>query len=445
MLKWTDLQSAIDSTGAPSAVGHVVGALGMVAEVRMPGLKIGSQVEVTSPGGLPVVAEVVGVGEGTGTVMPVGAVRGIEVGSVVRELCREITIGVGPGFLGRVVDAFGNPLDDGPPIEFARRVPLFKPPINPLNRPPIREPMSVGIRSIDAALTCGRGQRVAIMAGSGVGKSVMLGMIAKRSDADVNVIALIGERGREVREFLEENLGEEGLARSVVVVSTSDTPALQRIRAAHTANALAEGFRMDGADVLLLVDSMTRIAMAQREVGLAAGEPPTTRGYTPSCYGLIPLVLERAGCVEGQGSITGLYTVLTEGDDLQDPIADAVRATVDGHVVLSRALTDRGHYPPVDVLRSTSRVMIQVVHPEHRRLSLRLRSLLSAYEEAEDLINLGAYVQGSNPEIDEAIERMDAIRAFLKQDVDEPAPWDETPPALAALLGETWDVAEAAA
>ncbi len=438
MLKWTDVQSAIDSTGAPAATGYVTGAVGLIADVRMPGLKIGAQVEVTPPGGAPITAEVVGVGEGTGRVMPVGAVRGIEVGSVVREVSREISIGVGPGFLGRVVDAMGRPLDDGPPIEFARQVPLFKPPMNPLTRPPIRRALSLGIRSIDAAVTCGRGQRVAIMAGSGVGKSVMMGMIAKRSDADVNVIALIGERGREVREFLEENLGEEGLARSVVVVSTSDTPALQRIRAAHTANALAEGFRMDGADVLLLVDSMTRIAMAQREVGLAAGEPPTTRGYTPSCYGLIPQVLERAGAVDGQGSVTGLYTVLTEGDDLQDPIADAVRATVDGHVVLSRPLTDRGHYPPVDVLRSTSRVMSQVVAQAHQRLALRLRSLLAAYEEAEDLINLGAYVQGSNPEIDEAIERMDDIRAFLKQDVNEAAPWQATREELARVLGESY-------
>ena len=245
MLKWTDVQSAIDSTGAPAATGYVTGAVGLIADVRMPGLKIGAQVEVTPPGGAPITAEVVGVGEGTGRVMPVGAVRGIEVGSVVREVSREISIGVGPGFLGRVVDAMGRPLDDGPPIEFARQVPLFKPPMNPLTRPPIRRALSLGIRSIDAAVTCGRGQRVAIMAGSGVGKSVMMGMIAKRSDADVNVIALIGERGREVREFLEENLGEEGLARSVVVVSTSDTPALQRIRAAHTANALAEGFRME--------------------------------------------------------------------------------------------------------------------------------------------------------------------------------------------------------
>ncbi len=445
MLRWADLQSAIDFAGAPTSRGHVVGALGLIAEVRMPGLKMGAQVEVSPPGGTPIMAEVVGVGEGTGRIMPIGAVRGLEVGSLVREVSGEVVVGVGPGFLGRVVDALGRPLDGGPPISVARTVPLFQPPMNPLTRPPIHRPLSVGIRSLDAAVTCGRGQRVAIMAGSGVGKSVMLGMIAQRSEADVNVIALIGERGREVREFLEDNLGEEGLARSVVVVSTSDTPALQRIRAAHLANALAEGFRSEGADVLLLLDSMTRIAMAQREVGLAAGEPPTTRGYTPSCYGLIPQILERAGCIEGQGSVTGLYTVLVEGDDMQDPIGDAVRATVDGHVVLSRALTDRGHYPPVDVLRSTSRVMGQVVSKDHTALALKLRSLLAAYEEAEDLINLGAYVRGSNPLIDEAIDRMDAIRTFLQQDILEEAPWAEVASGLAEVLGEVFDAVKDAA
>jgi len=334
------------------------------------------------------------------------------------------------------VDALGEPLDGGPPVRASRQAPLFPPPINPLDRPPIHRRLALGVRAIDAALTCGRGQRLAIMAGSGVGKTVLLGMVARNSEADVNVLALVGERGREVREFLEAVLDEEALTRTAVVAATSDMPPLLRIRAAHLAFSLAEAFRADGADVLMLVDSVTRIAMAQREVGLAAGEPPTSRGYPPSVYGLIPRLMERAGAVEGQGSVTSLFTVLTEADDLQDPVADAVRATTDGHIVLSRDLTDRGHYPPVDVLRSISRVMPQVVDDEHRALAQRLRMTLAAYAEAEDLINLGAYVSGSNAEIDDAVARIGVARRFLQQGMKETAPWEETLDGLAVVFEE---------
>ena len=437
MLRWADIDAALADAGGPVVTGHVTRAVGLTAEVAMPGLQIGSVVEIRPAGGGPALeAEVVGVGEGRATVMPVGDVRGIEAGSAVRMVAPAVEVGVGPDFLGRVVSALGTPLDGGPPVRVAHRTALFPKPVNPLERPPIRTALSVGVRSIDAAVTCGHGQRVAIMAGSGVGKSVLLGMIARNSDADVNVIAMIGERGREVREFLEDCLGEEGLSRSVVVVATSDTPALQRLRGAHLAFALGEFFRERGDDVLMLVDSATRIAMAQREVGLAAGEPPTSKGYPPSVYGLIPRLMERAGRVEGQGSVTALFTVLTEGDDLQDPVADAVRATTDGHIVLSRALTDRGHYPPVDLLASVSRVMPQVIGADHLVLAQRLRTLLAAYAEAEDLINLGAYVRGSNPEIDEAIARIVAIRRFLQQGMAEPAPWLETLAGLAGLFSD---------
>lgn len=294
-----------------------------------------------------------------------------------------------------------------------------------MERLAIEEPLGLGVRSIDALITCGKGQRLGIFAGSGVGKSTLLGMLARGGAAEVNVIALIGERGREVREFLERDLGQEGLKRSVVIVATSDQPAMVRLKGAFVATAIAEYFRDQGRDVLLMMDSVTRFAAAQREVGLAAGEPPATKGYTPSVFSLLPKLLERTGRSK-TGTITGLYTVLVDGDDMTEPIADAVRSILDGHIVLSRRLAERSHYPAVDVLASVSRSMLHIVSPEHRRAAGRMRELLAAYREAEDLINIGAYVKGNNPLVDKALERLPHIHAFLRQEVDEAVPFEET-------------------
>jgi flagellum-specific ATP synthase len=332
---------------------------------------------------------------------------------------------VGEGFLGRVIDGLGCPLDERGPVPCRQEYPVYGSSLNPLRRKIIREVLDVGVRSINALMTLGKGQRIAIMSGSGVGKSVLMGMIARNTEAPVNVIALIGERGREVREFIEHDLGNEGLDRSVIVVSTSDTPPLARLRGAYTATAIAEYFRDQGKDVMLLFDSITRYARAQREIGLALGEPPATRGFTPSVFANIPKLLERCGTSE-QGTITGFYTILVEGDDMDEPIADTVRGTLDGHLYLSRKLAQKSQYPAVDVLGSVSRLALKVVPPEVARASALLRRLLAVYSEAEDLINVGAYVRGTNPEIDNAITLMPVIREFLMQRIDEKAPLEET-------------------
>jgi flagellum-specific ATP synthase len=335
--------------------------------------------------------------------------------------------------LGRVLDALGRPLDGRGPIELEAEYPLYGERMNPLDRRPIRDPLDLGVRAINALLTCGRGQRLGIFAGSGVGKSALLGMMARYTRAEVTVIALVGERGREVREFVERDLGD-GLSRSVVVAATSDQPPLVRIRGAFLATTIAERFRDQGRDVLLMMDSLTRVAMAQREIGLSVGEPPSARGYTPSVFGLLPRLLERAG--QGrEGSITGLYTVLVEGDDMNEPIADAARSLLDGHVALSRRLASESHYPAIDVLGSISRVMVNVVPPEHRAAAARVRSWLATHRDAEDLINIGAYARGSSAAIDEAISRLPAINAFLRQPLDQRAPMTDSVAALAALAG----------
>jgi flagellum-specific ATP synthase len=326
---------------------------------------------------------------------------------------------VGETLLGRVMDGLGRPLDDKGPLHTPLAYPLYAKPLNPIKREKIREPLDVGIRAINGLLTLGRGQRVGIFAGSGVGKSTLLGMMARFTRSDVSVIALIGERGREVKEFLDHDLGEEGLARSCVVAATSDTPPLARLRGAYLATAIAEYFRDQGMHVLLLMDSLTRFAMAAREIGLAIGEPPTARGYTPSVFTRLPGLLERAGACQGKGSITGIYTVLVEGDDLLEPIADATRAILDGHIVLSRELADRGHYPSIDILGSISRLMTQVAKPEHQHLRENLVRVLAAYRRAEDLVNINAYVRGSNPEIDYALEKIDAVNRYLRQGAEE--------------------------
>ena len=335
-----------------------------------------------------------------------------------------------------MIDGLGNPIDNKGPIDFADEYPIYADPINPLDRGRIAQPMDLGIRALNALFTCGKGQRMGIFAGSGVGKSVLMGMIALNTKADVNVIGLIGERGREVREFLEKNLGEEGLKRSVVVVAASDMHPLVRMRAAYVATTVSEYFRDQGNDVLLMVDSLTRFAMAQREVGLSVGEPPTTKGYTPSVFSLLPKLLERSGIVEGVGSITGLYTVLVEGDDFNEPISDAARSILDGHISLSRSLAHNNHYPAIDVLQSISRVMIDIVNKEQKNKANELLNIVATYKKAEDLINIGAYVQGSNPGIDYAIKMIDKVNAFLRQNIDERVDFESAGTQLLELLKE---------
>ena len=364
--------------------------------------------------------EVVGFTDGKVIAMPLGKIDGVRQGDILVASGRTASIGMSEQLQGRIIDGLGRPFDENPlPLNLDRQD-LYAEPANPLCRDPIRDPLQTGVRAIDGLLTCGLGQRIGIFGGSGVGKSTLLGMIARYTSADINVIALIGERGREVREFIENDLGEEGLKRSIVIVSTSDQPALVRIRAAFAATAAAEYFRDRGLNVMLMMDSVTRFAMAQREVGLAAGEPPSSKGYTPSVFSLLPKLLERSGKFT-KGSITAFYTVLVEGDDMNDPIADSVRSILDGHIVLDRELASRGHYPCIDVLSSVSRLMSHLVTPELKNAAYEIRDLMATYKKSEDLINIGAYKRGSNPRIDTAIDRTDAITAFLKQRAEEPS------------------------
>lgn len=399
--------------------GRVTRVIGLVIESTGPDTSIGEICEVLDRTGEHAgYAEVVGFREHQVLLMPLGSIEGIHPGSIVRSLRRPFTIGVSEKLLGRVVDGLGEPLDELGPLDIEVRVPISASPPHPLKRNRITEPLEIGIRSIDGLLTCGKGQRFGVFAGSGVGKSILMGMVARNTAAEVNVIALVGERGREVRDFIERDLGEEGLKRSVVVVVTSDQPALIRIKGAMLATAIAEYFRDLGKDVMLMMDSVTRLAMAQREIGLAIGEPPTTRGYTPSVFALLPKLMERAGRSEA-GSITGLYTVLVEGDDMNEPVADAVRSILDGHVVLSRKLAAENHYPAVDVLESISRVMYDVAPKEYRISAKNVLADLAVYRENEDLINIGAYKKGTNPRIDRAISKHDQIREFLIQDMED--------------------------
>ncbi|GAB4387977.1 MAG: FliI/YscN family ATPase [Thermodesulfovibrionales bacterium] len=360
-------------------------------------------------------AEVVGFRDGKVLLMALGDLTGIRPGSRVRAAGRTVSVKVGDGLVGRVLDDRGNPIDGLGPVDAFEDQPLFSRSPSPLRRQRITEPIDLGIRAINGLLTCGKGQRVGIMSGSGVGKSVLLGMMAKYTEAGVNVIALIGERAREVREFIERDLGQEGLRKSVVVVSTSEQPPLAKIRGAFTATAVAEYFRRRGRDVLLLMDSLTRVAMAQREIGLAIGEPPTAKGYTPSVFTLIPKLLERAGTSEGAGSITGLYTILVEGDDLTEPVADATRSVLDGHIVLSRELAMENHYPAIDVLRSASRVMRDIIDEKHAEYAGKFIETLATYKRLEDMINLGAYKEGANPKVDYAVRMVDRLRGYLRQ------------------------------
>ncbi|MFN8548497.1 MAG: FliI/YscN family ATPase [Candidatus Eisenbacteria bacterium] len=406
--------------------GTVVMVAGPLVESNGPPAAVGELCPITSPGSREsILAEVVGFRGHRLLLMAYGAMDGLRAGAEVLASGGPLSVPVGDALLGRVIDGLGVPLDDRGPLTGARRASVSILPPHPLKRERVQQTLGTGIRAIDSMLTVGRGQRLGIFAGSGVGKSVLLGTIARRTEAEVSVVALVGERGREVKEFLERDLTEEGLRRSVVVVATSDQPPLLRVKAALVATRIAEAFREQGKHVLLLMDSLTRFAMAQREVGLLAGEPPTTKGYTPSVFALMPQLLERAGTAE-RGSVTGLYTVLVEGDDMNDPISDAARSVLDGHVVLSRRLAVQNRYPAIDVLESVSRVMTDVVSAEHQQAAYQLREWLAAYREVEDLIHLGAYVRGSNRAADEAIDRMPEILRFLRQAQGEGTPFMDT-------------------
>jgi FliI/YscN family ATPase len=399
-------------------VGHVVRAVGLLVESIGPPVSVGEICAIRPRRGVELPVEVVGFRDGRLLSVPLGDTAGIQPGDAIVAQGRALTVPVGPELLGRVIDGLGRPIDGRGPIGAAGEAPLSAAALNPMRREAVNEPIGTGVRAIDALLTCGRGQRVGIFGGSGVGKSTLLGMMARGTEADVVVLALVGERGREVRTFLEHDLGPRGLDRSVVVVSTSDSPPLARQRAAYSATAIAEAFRDQGLHVLLMMDSITRFAMAQREIGLAAGEPPTAKGYPPSVFARLPGLLERAGALRGKGSITAFYTVLVEGDDHNEPIADAVRAILDGHIVLSRDLASRNHYPAIDVLQSVSRTMPDVTTVDHRAQAGALRDWLATLRDNEDLVSVGAYVPGSNPRIDAALLRREAIARFLCQPAD---------------------------
>jgi flagellum-specific ATP synthase len=415
--------------------GHVTNVLGLVIEGYVEEVAVGSVVEVFSLDKKhSCEAEIIGFREDKALLMPLGESRGIGLGSAIVFRQSSPTIKIGPELIGRVIDGLMRPLDGGPALECEEEFSIYAHPINPLKRARIHEPLDFGVRSINGLLTVGKGQRMGIMAGSGVGKSMLLGMMARNTTADVNVIALIGERGREVVEFIERDLGRDGMQRSILVCATSDLSPLVRMRAAYVATTIAEYFRKQGADVLLMMDSVTRFAMSQREIGLSAGEPPTTRGYPPSAFTSLPKLLERAGRTSSGGSITGIYTILVEADDMNDPVGDAVRSIVDGHLQLSRKLAAKGHYPAIDVPYSASRVMTEICTPDHLKLSDKIKQILAVYGEAEDLINIGAYVKGSNPAVDEAIQFIQPIRDFLKQPFRMSVNFQETFAAMNAIF-----------
>ncbi len=431
----TETLEKIAQTDPMPALGKISEAIGLVLEGHAPHSTIGEVCKIGSTKTEnQLLAEVVGFRGEKVLLMPLGDIRGIGPGSPVVIRGDQATAPVGEGLLGRVIDGLGNPLDDQGPLNVSHEQAIYTSPLNPLKRKRIKRPIDLGIRSINALLTCGMGQRLGIFAGSGVGKSVLLGMMSRFTSADINVIALIGERGREVKEFIEKDLKREGLKRSVVIVVTSDQPPLIRRRGAFLAITIAEYFREQGKQVLFMMDSLTRLAHAQREIGLAIGEPPTTKGYTPSVFTLLPNFLERAGTSSGEGTITGLYTVLVDGDDLNDPVPDTVRSIIDGHIVLSRSLAESNHYPAIDVLNSKSRVMIDLVNENHQDHANNLIDRVATYRKAEDLINIGAYKQGSNKKIDQSIAMWDEIESFLKQSTNQKESLEESISALYKLF-----------
>ncbi len=421
------------STIMPTRIqGRVVRTVGLAISVEGFPAPIGAIATIDRPGDEPLEAEVVGFQESLTILYPMGELAGVRRGDVVRLMQTTQWLRVGPQLLGRVIDARGQCIDGRPQATLPERTAVWRRAPAAVARPTIDQSLSTGLRAIDGLLTCGRGQRMGIFSGAGVGKSVSLGMMARYTSADVRVIALVGERGREVNEFLERDLGPEGLARSVVVVATGDEPAVLRVRAAAVATAVAEYFRDRGADVLLLFDSLTRLALAQREIGLAAGEPPTTRGYPPSVFAMMPRLLERTGATK-QGSITAFYSVLVEADDASEPISDCVRGLLDGHTFLSRQLAERGHYPAIDVLGSISRLMPAITPPEQQQAATRIRELLAAYREHEDLISIGAYRRGTNATVDTAIDLRDDVNAYLQQSIGQPSTVEEAREQLLAL------------
>ncbi len=409
---------AVDRCVTMQPEGRISQVVGLIAQGDSLGMGIGSLCSIINDHGHEIKAEVVGFKKEKALFMPYGDIRGISLGARIIPIAATPLVGVSDQLLGRVIDGMGMPIDGKGEIEYTQEYNLYGKPIGPMEREPIKEPLDVGVAAINSMITLGKGQRVAIMSGSGVGKSVLMGMMTKHTSADVVVIGLIGERGREVKDFINDTLGEEGLKRAVVVAATSDSPPLVRIRGAYLATTIAEYFRDQGKDVLLMVDSITRFAMSSRDVGLAAGEPPTSRGYTPSFFVQIPILLERAGNMENGGSITGIYTVLVEGDDLNDPVGDTVRSIVDGHIVLSRDLANKGHYPAIDILASISRVMRDVCQKDHVAVRDKAVSVLAAYSSAEDMITIGAYIDGSDPDVDEAKRLMPGIVQFLRQDMN---------------------------
>lgn len=427
-------QGWVEKKAPYQGFGRVSRVVGLIIESEGPNARMGEICHIQGTRGEePLLAEVVGFKDRRLLLMPLGNLHGLAPGSEVISTGKTLTAPIGEELLGRVLDGLGQPMDEKGPISRSAEYPVTNEPPHPMQRMRIKEKLALGIRSIDSLITCGLGQRIGIFSGSGVGKSSLLAMCARYTSADIIVIGLIGERGREVRDFIERDLGTEGLARSVVVVSTSDQPALIRVKGALITTAIAEYFRDQGKNVLLIMDSLTRVATALREVGLAVGEPPATRGYTPSVFAFLPLLLERSGSND-KGTITGLYSVLVEGDDLQEPVSDTVRGILDGHIVLDRRLASEGHYPPVDTLASVSRVMPEITDPEHFRAAGLLRRLLAAYERSRDLITIGAYEKGSDQDVDLALARMNHIRAFLQQDINDESSMEETLQGLANLV-----------
>ncbi len=418
-INWDKYFDTVDNCVTVRPEGRITKVVGLIAEGDGLGLGIGSLCMIKNDHGTEIKAEVIGFRDDKVILMPYGDIRGVRSGSRIIPIADLPLADVGDELLGRVVDGMGSPIDGKGSFNPTAKYSIYGKPMNPMERKSIDEPIDVGISAINVMITLGRGQRVAIMAGSGVGKSVLMGMMTKHTTADVTVIGLIGERGREVKDFVNHTLGPEGMKNSIVVAATSDMPPLVRMRGAYLATTIAEYFRDQGKHVLLIVDSITRFAMSSRDVGLAAGEPPTSRGYTPSFFVQIPILLERVGYVEGSGSITGIYTVLVEGDDLNDPVGDTVRSIVDGHIVLSRAIANKGHYPAIDVLASVSRVFRDVAKPDHVKLRQQAIDIMATYRNAEDMINIGAYVDGSNPKIDQAKRLMPAIDNFLRQDMNQ--------------------------
>lgn len=414
--------------------GKIVNVVGLTLESAGPDAKLGDVCYIypEAEGAKPILAEVVGFKEGKTQLMPYDVTDGIGLGNIVENTGETLKVWVGPELLGKCLDGLGRPTD-GTRVSGTQAYPVEAPPPDPMSRVIINEVLPLGVKAVDGLITIGKGQRIGIFAGSGVGKSTLMGMFARNTKADINVIGLIGERGREVREFIERDLGEEGMKRSVVVVATSDRPALERNKAAKTATAIAEYFRDQGKDVLLMMDSLTRFSMAQREIGLANGEPPVSRGYPPSVYAEMPKLLERAGNGE-VGSITGLYTVLVDGDDFNEPITDTARSILDGHIMLSRKLGHKNHYPAIDILQSISRCMSQIAAKEHKKMAGKLKNVMATYNEAEDLINIGAYKRGSNASIDYAIDKIDAVNEFLCQDVYEKVAFEDSVERLKALF-----------